>query len=73
MQRFNEEGIMLQKDMQTAKQLYMRICKYFITELMKPKTYYKRLLDRENNIKICVYQFRDIFVKCRIRYQLAVG
>ncbi|KAK8896229.1 hypothetical protein M9Y10_014124 [Tritrichomonas musculus] len=51
----------------------MQLCNYLVTELMKPKTHYKRLLDMENNVKMYVYGFRDISTKCRTRYLLAVS
>ncbi|KAK8895511.1 hypothetical protein M9Y10_023978 [Tritrichomonas musculus] len=40
---------------------------------MKPKTYHKRILDMEDNIKSNMYGIRDISTKCRTRYLLAVS
>ena len=51
----------------------MHLRNYLVTELMKPKTYHKRLLDMEDNVKMYVYGFRDISTKCRTRYLLAVS
>ena len=68
-----DEGVKLQEEVQAAKQLRMQLCNYLVTELMKPKTHYKRLLDMENNVKMYVYGFRDISTKCRTRYLLAVS
>lgn len=41
----NQSYYMLQKEIQTAKQLSKYLYNYLITELGKPKTYYKRILD----------------------------
>lgn len=42
----NQSYYMLQKEIQTAKQLSKYLYNYLITELGKPKTYYKRILDK---------------------------
>ncbi|KAK8882368.1 hypothetical protein M9Y10_045010 [Tritrichomonas musculus] len=72
-QEVNNEGVKLQEEVQTAKQLRMQLFNYLVTELMKPKTHYKRLLDMEDNVKMFVYGFRDISTKSRTRYLLAVS
>ena len=69
----NKESIKLQEEVQEAKQQRMQLRNYLITELSKPKTYYKKLLDMEDNIKMYVYGFRDISNKCRTIYLLAVS
>ena len=51
-QNVNDEGIKLQKELKEAKQLRMKLGNYLIAELMKPQTYYNRLLDMEDNIKM---------------------
>ena len=69
----NDSYDKLQEEIQASKQLRMHLRNYLVTELMKPKTYHKRLLDMEDNVKMYVYGFRDISTKCRTRYLLAVS
>ena len=72
MKDISNEGIKLQ-EVQTAKQLRMHLLNCLITELTKTKTYYMRLLDMEDNVKIYVNGFRDISTKCHTRYLLAIS
>ena len=41
-QDINKQGVILQEEVQKAKQTRMQLCNYLVEELMKPKTYYKR-------------------------------
>ena len=72
-QDINKESAKLQEEVQEAKQQCMRLRNYLITELLKPKTYYSKLLDMEDNVKMYVYGFRDISTKHKTIYLLALS